>query len=87
MGRPIRSRTRRAAETVPDLAALYMTTAQIMAAYGISRTKALEHMQNIIKFFDLDPKRLPKKGVLPTQFVQMYFNQGIKVEDLERKMK
>ena len=85
MGRPIRSRTRRVTETAPDLATLYMTTSQIMAAYGISRNKALEHMQNIIKFFDLDPKRLPKKGVLPTQFVQMYFNQGMKFEDEERE--
>ena len=43
--------------------------------YGISRATAFTKMKEIRKAFNIDEKRLPKKGRLPAKLVERYFDQ------------
>lgn len=49
--------------------------ADIQRIYGISRATAFTKMKEIRKAFNIDEKRLPKKGRLPAKLVERYFDQ------------
>ena len=49
--------------------------ADIQSIYGISRATAFTKMKEIRKAFNIDEKRLPKKGRLPAKLVERYFDQ------------
>lgn len=54
----------------------FVTTKYIAETYEISISRAHKHKQNMIKMFDIDLDRLPRKGVIPIEIVNKYFNQN-----------
>lgn len=59
----------------------FMTNQEMMKTYGIKQTKLRSHKLAIFKMYDIDPKRLPKQGVLPTKVVKDYFKTDYEKKD------
>lgn len=57
----------------------FYTCKDICTIYGIKDTKARKHMKRIEELFDIDRTRLPRRGVIPVQFVHKYFDQSKKI--------
>ena len=49
--------------------------ADIQRIYGISRATAFTKMKEIRKAFNIDEKKIKKKGRLPAKLVERYFDQ------------
>ena len=53
----------------------YYNNADIQRIYGVSRATAFRRMKQIKEAFNIDEKRLPKKGRLPAKLVERFFDQ------------
>ena len=50
----------------------YYNNADIQRIYGVSRATAFHRMKQIKEAFNIDEKRLPKKGRLPAKLVERF---------------